>query len=590
MAQKTLYFLLVLAALLSGGTLILVLPTDNTSVLAFSLLLHSGLTILLFGGLAFFLYKTPRLSFFLKNKLSFYEDAITTMQPYFWKFAMNSVPDFFYAKDLQGRYLGQNKSMLDLYGHTHEEAVIGKSNYELYPYMDRGLLDGLEENDRRASQSETPILAEDYVPREDGSIMVYESIKCSYRSPSGEILGMISVSRDITARKQVEEALRKSQAEAQAANQAKSEFLANMSHEIRTPLNGIIGMLYLALQTELTPPQKSYLQKGSSAAKHLLGIINDILDFSKIEAGKMVMECIPFCLKDAFKEIIELHQLTAAEERLEILLEIDPELPAYLKSDELRFRQILNNLLSNAVKFTHHGYVRIRCEQCAVSEQTRTLRISVEDTGIGMSEEQIAQLFNAFSQADSSTTRKYGGTGLGLVITKRLVEMLGGTIDVQSTPGQGSVFSFSCVMHNTLQTEIKTCQVAEPAAAPEPLRGRHILLAEDNAINQLIAQEILQQFGATVDLAEDGLEALEKIMETSYDLVLMDIQMPHMDGLTATRTLRQNKRFAHLPIIAMTAHALNTDYAESQAAGMQDHLTKPIEPSVLLAVIQRWLA
>ena len=512
----------------------------------------------------------------------------TTSQSYFWKFAMNSVTDFFYAKDLQGRYLGQNKSLLDLFGHKSEQDVIGKSNYDLYSgILDKEMLDILEEADLRASYSDVPILSEEMVPKENGEMMICESIKCSYRSPEGEIWGMISVSRDITLRRRAEEEQRTA---IQAASKAKDAFLANTSHEVRTPLNGILGMLYLTLQTDLNEQQRSYLEKGEAAARHLLAVVNDILDFSKMEAGKMELDCAPFALEEAVTQVVDLHRTALASDAVKIELEFDPSIPPWLFGDNIRVCQVITNLLGNAVKFTAKGWVRLTCSLVERKQDSVLLCVSVEDTGIGMTEAQVRRLFTAFDQADASTTRKFGGTGLGLAISRQLVHLMGGTIEARSAEGKGSAFSFTL--------DLPLCDTAQQAENMRPaqedtlqrdLEGCRILLAEDNAINRIIACEILQQLGAVVDEAHDGLEAVEKVQKNEYDIVLMDIQMPQMDGLTATRILRKNPRFQNLPIIAMTAHAMSKDYQESLDAGMQEHVTKPIDPQLLCAAIQRWV-
>lgn len=514
---------------------------------------------------------------------------IVTLEPDFWKFAMDSVAAYVYAKDLRGRYLGQNRSLLVQFGHSSEEEVIGKSNYDLYAgILDKEMLDQLEENDLRAAYSDVPIVAEEVVPKENGESMVCESIKSSYRSPSGEVLGMICVSRDITSRKQVELELLKSRAEAQAASKAKSAFLANTSHEIRTPLNGIIGMLYLTLQTELTPQQRDYLQKGDAAAKYLLSVLNDILDFSKMEAGKLQLECVPINVRDIFTQEVDLQRTVHEGKGVIIALELAPEVPERLLGDSLRIRQVLANLLSNAVKFTVEGTVRVRCAVDAQENDLVRLRVSVADTGVGMTQEQVARIFSAFQQGDVSTTRKFGGTGLGLAICRQLVTLMDGEFFVHSEMGKGSTFTFTLALALSHE-DVGAATETEHVITRGSLRGRRILVAEDNAINRLIASEILQQMGVVVEEAHDGVEAIEKIHDNEYDVVLMDIQMPRMDGLTATRILRQVPHLRALPIIAMTAHAMTTDVEESLAAGMQAHVTKPIDPAVLRAALLRCL-
>jgi two-component system sensor histidine kinase/response regulator len=520
--------------------------------------------------------------------------------------------------------------------------------------------------------------------------------------------------------------------EAEDATHAKSDFLANMSHEIRTPMNAVIGMAHLALKTDLSAKQYDYLKKIDISAKALLGIINDILDFSKIEAGKLDMESVDFQLEDTLDNISTLVGIKTQEKGLELLFKTDPAVPTALVGDPLRLGQILINLSNNAVKFTDDGEIVVSTELVKKDSAQATLKFSVQDTGIGMSEAQAAKLFQPFSQADTSTTRKYGGTGLGLTISKRLAEMMGGEIWVESEPGRGSTFSFTAnfglgkeiakkrfkpskdlrgmkvlviddnetsreILKDMLESftfevgvaasgpegiaeleaaskdkqfelvimdwkmpdmdGIEACQqikdrknlskippiimvtaygreevmqqaeqvgldgfllkpvsasmlfdsimqafgeavpetsrVAQKheqeAEALEHIRGAHVLLVEDNEINQQVAREILEGAGLFVSLADNGQEAIEAINKNDYDAVLMDVQMPVMDGYTATGKLRQDPQFKELPIIAMTAHAMAGDADKSLAAGMSDHVTKPIDPDELFATLQKWI-
>lgn len=535
-----------------------------------------------------------------------------------------------------------------------------------------------------------------------------------------------------------EQRLREARDAAEAANRSKSEFLANMSHEIRTPMNGIIGMAHLALQTALTPKQLDYLQKIDFSARTLLVIINDILDFSKIEAGRMDIECTAFSVAQVFENLNTLVAERAEAKGLELLFRVDPSLPGTLKGDALRLGQVLLNLVSNAVKFTESGEITVVLQVIEQDEDKVCILFSVTDTGIGMTSEQVSRLFQAFSQADTSISRRFGGSGLGLAISQRLVTLMGGDLSVQSTPDVGSAFSFTlsfeladiqeetldpslpaevlfgmrvlvvddnaaarqilgeelacrdfvvdyatcgeealeavsfasiegrpyriifmdwkmpgmngmeaarhirllseqdevCIIMVTaygqttiaenwpsiqavlskpvsataLMAAIGRClgvtlsdtsscvPVGEPAEASagqpnqyEPLSG-HILLAEDNFINQQIASELLTGMGLTVDLAENGIEAVKLFESGTYSLVLMDVQMPEMDGLEATRLIRAHKDpDRQTPIIALTAHALTEAREKSLEAGMDDHLTKPLEPDDLYAMLKNWL-
>ena len=546
---------------------------------------------------------------------------------------------------------------------------------------------------------------------------------------NGDLSSVVVMQEDITVQKQYEQSLHEAMEAAKAANAAKSEFLANMSHEIRTPLNAVIGLAQLCIQTRLNPQQRDYLDKIASSAQSLLGIINDILDFSKIEANKLELEETNFSLDSVFKNVSTMLSIRALEKNIELLFDVPPSLPEQLVGDPLRLGQILTNLTNNAVKFTERGEVVIAVEELERATDIIRLRFTVRDTGIGIPAEQLSQLFRSFTQVDSSTTRKYGGTGLGLAICKRLVEMMGGEIRVQSTVHQGTSFSFelslrmassrpvsrqmiancrnlralivddnrtSCqileqqlqalelqteavhsgeealrrvgrgafdlvlidwrlgggmdgirtakligseleleklpklllvtaygrddlwpraqqagvggmlikpiqklalhtALNNLLQPNadsdgtdpFQSNKMAEPDLSK--IRGSRILLVEDNELNQQLATELLRQRNFAVDVAPNGQEALNVLRRQSYDLVLMDVQMPVMDGYEATRFLRRLPQFKELPIIAMTANALHTDREQALEVGMNDHIPKPIELQLLLSKLLQWI-
>ncbi len=385
----------------------------------------------------------------------------------------------------------------------------------------------------------------------------------------------------------VSEDLRKAKEAAEQSTKAKSEFLANMSHEIRTPMNGILGLLHLLSGTPLQSEQKNYVDKTLYSANNLLRIINDILDFSKIEAGKLEIEATPFTLAQICKEVQDLYSAPIYEKGLDFILSVDSMDVEYMLGDPLRLKQILFNLVSNAIKFTKQGHIALSIKLQSQSENSITCLFAVTDTGIGLNTQQMQRLFSAFSQADTSVTRKYGGTGLGLAISRNLAQMMHGDMWVESVEGEGATFFFTatfgfCADSMELEKEMQ-------AQNPSVQGAGHLLLVEDNEINQLIAVELLKNVGYTVDIANNGQEALAMMHTNVYHLVLMDIQMPIMDGLTATKELRKIERFAGIPIVAMSAHAMTGDKEISLAHGMNDHITKPIVPEILYNTLQYWL-
>lgn len=630
---------------------------------------------------------------------------------------LDNIPDMIFAKDLHGKYIDVNRASEEFAGKSKDK-IVGFTDHEIYTEdkadrfiaMDNKMLDKAE-----------TVRFEHWVSYPDGRRVLFDTVKTPLKNDEGKIIGLLGISRDITELVEAMEA-------AEQANKAKSEFLANMSHEIRTPMNAILGLSHLALETELSRKQRDYIQKVNSSATSLLRIINDILDFSKIEAGKLSIEKAEFNLHEVFSDIANLFGHSAAEKEIELIFDVDPEVTPNLIGDPLRLRQIITNLISNAIKFTEAGYITIKVREQWKKEKQIKLALEVKDTGIGLTEKQAGKLFKLFSQADTSITRKYGGTGLGLTISKKLVELMGGEIGVESHRGEGSNFFFTVVFNIGKELENKidmpatmkelSCLIVDDnevtreviasyleqfkfkvsktnsgreastllqsgdekvdvvfmdwrmpdldgISAAQEIRnnasiknqpkiiiasaferdalpklvdkdevdgylakpvtpsslfdsvmrvygltgdnskinnesqvvleshvlGANILVVEDNEINQQIAKEILEQSGLNITLAENGKVALDILQEQpkKFDGVLMDMQMPVMDGLTATKKIRELSEIKDLVVIAMTANAMTRDVDECLDVGMNDHVGKPIDIDDLLGKINKWV-
>ena len=631
-----------------------------------------------------------------------------------------------YAKDMQGRYVYVNHVWETETGRKREE-ILGLTTAEIFP-GDLGRK--YREEDTRIIESGSIIKCEDQRVNPDGTITY--CLKTGVPMMTDDrMIGLCGLTTDITDRKQMEEELRGAKIIAENAAQSKADFMANMSHEIRTPMNAIVGMTFLLNNTELTTKQKDYTQKILRSSQHLLGIINDILDFSKIEAGKLNIEQTEFRLHVVLENLYNMIGEKCSEKGLELIFDTDPKISDYLCGDPLRLGQVLVNYTNNAVKFTEKGEIIVRIKKIAQDGEQCTLRFEVEDSGIGLTDEQKALLFRPFQQADTSTTRKYGGTGLGLVISKQLATLMGGDVGVESTYGVGSTFWFTACLKerkhkksplqsnidikgrrvlvvddnaiarkvlqemlisltlradeadsgkaalemlrdaeqekdpydviymdmqmpfmNGIETwkqtaamqlshmprciivtaygreevfhEAEQAGIAQVLVKPttpstlleatyqalggsviyqeneEPdtqkeiaqtmgaIRNVSILLVEDNELNQQVAIELLSGDGVQIDVADNGRIALDMVDQKPYDVVLMDMQMPVMDGFEATRRIRGNPAFAALPIIAMTANAMSEDRERCLKAGMDDFITKPVDPQQLFATLQKW--
>ncbi|QXC58855.1 response regulator [Vibrio mimicus] len=632
---------------------------------------------------------------------------------------LDATPNPMYCLSANGTFLTVNAQFLEMVGLESNE-VIGKQPQEIFPDCVADCFaqaHALLTQQQSSQNYEISMIDHKGIQHE---MLVYEA---SFGDRADKVNGIVGLLLDLTERKVMEQELREAKDAADAMSQAKGDFLANMSHEIRTPMNAILGMAHLALNTKLDTTQRKYVTRINESAKNLLGIINDILDFSKIEAGKLNVERIDFNLDDVLDNVTAVISLKAQEKGIEFLMDIDPHIPLGLIGDPLRLGQVIVNLCGNAVKFTHQGEIVITARVSQLNDQYVTLGFAVKDTGIGIAKEKLTDLFNAFSQADSSITRQYGGTGLGLSISKQLVELMGGQISVRSTEGEGSIFEFSVVcglqeakmrdiaqpVHGLadkrvlvvddndsarnildslltamrfnvvtvsngfealseiqhkkfdmlfvdwnmpgmngieLLTRVQSLGLREktkcflvtaygrdinldgengklvdalivkpvnpsnlldaivtsygiehvrhkhsehhPHSKPN-FKGKSILLVEDNEVNQEVALGLLQDTGLRVTIANNGQEALEKIEQARFDLVLMDMQMPVMDGITATKRLRADKRWKELPIVAMTANAMTVDIERCTQAGMNDHLSKPIDIDKFYSVLKQFL-
>ena len=453
-------------------------------------------------------------------------------------------------------------------------------------------------DDRAGVQAAHDRLFSDHLPYEieyrlllDGQRVKYVHERAAaVIDANGQAIKIIGTLLDVTAKVHEASDLEEARRAAESATRAKSAFLANMSHEIRTPMNAIMGLAQLALRAELPDKQRDQIGKIQLAARNLLGIVNDVLDISKIEADRLTLEHTTFAVQSLWTQLEGVIGMMAEAKQVAFLIEADPMLPSSVMGDPLRLGQVLINLAGNAVKFTPGGgRVRVEARLSARSDNHVTIRFSVSDTGIGMTDEQVDQLFVPFAQADSSTTREYGGTGLGLSISRRLVEMMGGEIWVDSRPGHGSTFHFTARLQSVANEEAASATDSAATVTGPRFSGTRLLLVEDNELNREIAVELLSTSGLIIDVAGDGRQALQMLELQTYDGVLMDCMMPLMDGYEATRRIRAQKRFAQLPVIAMTANVLPEDRARCIDSGMNDHIGKPLDLEKALVTISRWV-
>lgn len=495
------------------------------------------------------------------------------------RLVIDTVPHYIFARDRDGRILLCNMSAAKALG-VDQDHIMGKKILN-YRVSEEEVLSYFKADLQVIDSDEPLVIPQERIVRQDGSMGWFQVIKIPYINPDWGVPAVLGVATDITD-------LLKSKVQAEAASEAKSSFLANMSHEIRTPMNGVIGMADLLLTTDLDHEQRRYASTVKNSASALLTLLNDILDISKIEAGKLELEEVDFRLGELLDEISPVFELSSKAKGLSFSVEMDKGVPPVLKGDPTRIRQILVNLLSNGIKFTSRGSVSLAVSAKGGQSDRPVISFVVKDSGIGIPLDKMDRIFKTFSQVDSSTNRRYGGSGLGLAISMELVEMMGGTIGVESVEGQGTVFTVDVPM--AIGIENHCVFPSNPVRLPTMSGGQpRLLLVEDISTNVEVARGILGKIGLECDVAFNGQEALDALKLQDYDLILMDVQMPVMDGMEATRAIRADETSHHkIPIVAMTAHSMEGDRERFFLAGMDDHLVKPVTLGSLAKVLGRW--
>lgn len=489
-----------------------------------------------------------------------------------------------YRSTASGEIIYVNDAFIKIFGYNSEAEVRRINSSELYVEPNKR-----EEFKRVLEQKEFVVNQEVLLKKRDGNIFWGLLSTSKSQDEYGNTI-YDGALRDISAFKEIEKQLKLEKQRAEEASRAKEQFLSTMSHELRTPMNAVIGMTHLLLSENPKPEQIQNLKTLKFSAENLLSIINDILDFSKIEAGKLELERSRFDLGELLGNIFESFNVKARSKDIELILDKHQDVPNFLVGDAMRISQILNNLISNAIKFTYHGEVRVICAVDHRTDDGTMVKFVVKDTGIGIPQNKLNAIFNLFTQASSSITRKFGGTGLGLTITKRLIELQGGTLEVISQPGFGSEFYFSVFFGHSIEADgAAQNNLDEPEG--QSLHGARILVAEDNEVNQILLKKFLKLWGAEMQMADNGMEAIEHLRNDDYDLILMDLQMPVMDGYTASREIRkmEDGKYKDIPIIAVTASALIEVRKNVLEAGMNDYVSKPFSPDQLYAKISEYL-
>ena len=572
---------------IAGGALVLLTSAafvvrERTAASAHSPASAMAIAVAMLGVAALtFLVMVPRLAGGRGAEAdgSGHETPVAKRDRLYMKTLLENIPDNIYFKDKDSRFLMVSQTFLEKFGDGSPESILGKTDFDIFT----------EEHARPAFEGEQHIirtgepiinLAEKET-KTDGTVSWGLTTKIPVRNETGEIIGTLGVTKDITHLKQTEMDLSRARDAALDSSRSKSEFLANMSHEIRTPMNGVIGMTGLLLDTELSPNQREFAETIRTSADSLLTIINDLLDFSKIEAGKLAFEMLDFDLVETVEGSVDMFAERARQKGIELACSLPADLPRYLRGDPGRLRQVITNLLSNAIKFTEKGEVVVRVSRESETDTHAVIGFSIKDTGLGIPGDVQAKLFQAFTQADSSTTRRFGGTGLGLAISKQLVEMMGGKIEVTSEPGKGSVFLFNV----RLEKQSGTPKPA-PSIYSRDLFDLRVLVVDDNATNRQILRHQLYAWKMQKGSAANGFEALD-LLRTAvadgkpYDLALLDMQMPEMDGMTLARAIKADPSIASTRLIILTSMGYMHTQDELKAAGVDAYLIKPVKQSRL---------
>jgi PAS domain S-box-containing protein len=549
----------------------------------FSLILSACMVLILICEFVFiFLPSLRRLSAINRKLVSLRKQLSIRERQY--RELVEGATDIIYELDSGGRFTFVNEVMLNMSGYTQEE-MIGRLYGDLIHPEDRTYAAQFY-RDQLKTGTEISYLEFRMIGKHGQVAWIGQNVRYFY--DGAWVSSVRVVARDITQGRQAQLALQKTKEEAEQATRAKSQFLSMMSHEIRTPMNAIIGLTNLLADSKLTEEQRANVALLKFSGENLLTIINDILDFSKIEARKIVLESIDVDIRELIRQTIQIQQPRAFEKSIRLSYAVDSAIPLYLKADPVRLIQVLTNLVSNGIKFTHEGSVMLEAKLLSKKDEDVTLILSVADTGIGIEANKLNSIFESFSQAEDATTRKYGGTGLGLAITRKLVELMGGTITVDSTYGQGA--TFTCTLTLPVGKEPVTAETESIDALAVPAGGM-VLLAEDNTMNQLVVISFLRKWNVESMIAVNGSEALALIKRKTFDLVLMDLQMPEMSGYEVTQRIRamDDPYFKHVPIIALTASAMAEVKDRVLATGMNDFLSKPFQPQELKRILAKYL-